>query len=132
MNRLVTSAMCVAIIVTMLIPIESFAQSRAAIVKTEFIYDQAPFPSCHASTIVQTKGGLVAAWFGGTDEKIPMSGSGFHDTIRTDGPRWWKSQTAFNNPICVIPAGTRCCFEGADRCCSSTRSDQPPAPGGGC
>ncbi len=74
MNRLVTSAMCVAIIVTMLIPIESFAQSRAAIVKTEFIYDQAPFPSCHASTIVQTKGGLVAAWFGGTDEKNPDVG----------------------------------------------------------
>lgn len=74
MNRLVTNVMCVAIIVTMLIPIESFAQSRAAIVKTEFIYDQAPFPSCHASTIVQTKGGLVAAWFGGTDEKNPDVG----------------------------------------------------------
>jgi len=66
--------MCVAIIVTMLITIESFAQSRAAIVKTEFIYDQAPFPSCHASTIVQTKGVLVAAWFGGTDEKNPDVG----------------------------------------------------------
>ena len=74
MNRLVTNVMCVAIIVTMLIPIESFAQSRAAIVKTEFIYDQAPFPSCHASTIVQTKGVLVAAWFGGTDEKNPDVG----------------------------------------------------------
>jgi len=73
-NRLVTNVMCVAIIVTMLIPIESFAQSRAAIVKTEFIYDQAPFPSCHASTIVQTKGVLVAAWFGGTDEKNPDVG----------------------------------------------------------
>jgi len=34
----------------------------------EFIYDQAPFPSCHCSTIVETKDGLVAAWFGGTDE----------------------------------------------------------------
>jgi len=66
--------MCVAIIVTMLITIESFAQSRAAIVKTEFIYDQAPFPSCHASTIVQTKGVMVAAWFGGTDEKNPDVG----------------------------------------------------------
>ena len=74
MNRLVTNVMCVAIIVTMLIPIESFAQSRAAIVKTEFIYDQAPFPSCHASTIVQTKGVMVAAWFGGTDEKNPDVG----------------------------------------------------------
>jgi predicted neuraminidase len=34
----------------------------------EFIYDQAPFPSCHCSTIADTKTGLVAAWFGGTDE----------------------------------------------------------------
>lgn len=35
----------------------------------EFIYDKAPFPSCHASTIVETQGGaLLAAWFGGTDE----------------------------------------------------------------
>jgi predicted neuraminidase len=35
----------------------------------EFIYDTAPFPSCHASTIAETPGGLVAAWFGGTNEK---------------------------------------------------------------
>src|SRR5487761_1131215 len=35
----------------------------------EFIYDTAPFPECHASTIVETQGGLVAAWFGGTREQ---------------------------------------------------------------
>lgn len=34
----------------------------------EFIYDQAPFPSCHCSTIAETKEGLVVSWFGGTDE----------------------------------------------------------------
>jgi predicted neuraminidase len=39
------------------------------IVSTEFIYETAPFPECHASTIVETKAGLVAAWFGGTTEK---------------------------------------------------------------
>ena len=37
-------------------------------VKSEFIYDKAPFPECHASTIEWTKSGLVAAWFGGTEE----------------------------------------------------------------
>ena len=39
------------------------------IVSSEFIYEKAPFPQCHASTIAETKEGLVAAWFGGTAEK---------------------------------------------------------------
>ena len=38
------------------------------LVKSEFIYEKASFDSCHASTIAETPGGLVAAWFGGTDE----------------------------------------------------------------
>jgi predicted neuraminidase len=48
--------------------------SGNAIVKAEFIFEQAPFPSCHASTIAETKAGLVAAWFGGTREKSPDVG----------------------------------------------------------
>jgi predicted neuraminidase len=36
--------------------------------KSEFIYERAPFPSCHASTIAETKSGLIAAWFGGSAE----------------------------------------------------------------
>src|SRR3989442_10795222 len=50
------------------------AQSRDAIVKAEFIYEQAPFPSCHASTVAESRGGLVAAWFGGTRERNPDVG----------------------------------------------------------
>ena len=45
-----------------------------AILKTEFIYESAPFPACHASTIAETTSGLVAAWFGGTREKNPDVG----------------------------------------------------------
>ena len=35
----------------------------------EFIYETAPFPSCHAATIEETPRGIIAAWFGGTEEK---------------------------------------------------------------
>src|ERR1041385_9164489 len=44
------------------------------VLQSEFILDTAPFPSCHASTIAETKSGLVAAWFGGTAERNPDVG----------------------------------------------------------
>lgn len=49
-------------------------EAKSSIIKSEFLYETAPFPSCHASTIVETKQGLVAAWFGGTAEKNPDVG----------------------------------------------------------
>jgi predicted neuraminidase len=45
--------------------------AEPGLVKSEFIFETAPFPSCHASTIAETKEGLVAAWFGGTAERNP-------------------------------------------------------------
>ena len=40
-----------------------------AVTTREFIYDRAPFPSCHASTLAQSADGtVVAAWFGGRNE----------------------------------------------------------------
>jgi alpha-L-rhamnosidase len=41
---------------------------RSGIVKDEFIFNLTSFPESHASTIVETPKGLVAAWFGGTKE----------------------------------------------------------------
>ncbi len=46
----------------------------AQITSSEFIYDKAPFPECHASTIEETPKGLVTAWFGGTEERNPDVG----------------------------------------------------------
>lgn len=54
---------------------ESASEVGTAIVRSEFIYETAPFPSCHASTIAESRDGtLVAAWFGGTHEKHPDVG----------------------------------------------------------
>jgi alpha-L-rhamnosidase len=41
------------------------------VITDEFIFEKAPYPECHASTIAETPTGLVAAWFGGTKERNP-------------------------------------------------------------
>ena len=52
----------------------AFAATQPGLLKSEFIFETAPFPQCHASTIAETKAGLVAAWFGGTRERNPDVG----------------------------------------------------------
>ena len=46
--------------------------NQPGVIKSQFIFETAPFPSSHASTIVQASeqagDGFVAAWFGGSDE----------------------------------------------------------------
>jgi predicted neuraminidase len=45
---------------------------KEGIIVDEFIYEKAPYPSCHASTIVEASNGdLIASWFGGTAERNP-------------------------------------------------------------
>ncbi|MFM1821135.1 MAG: hypothetical protein RLZZ402_1494 [Bacteroidota bacterium] len=51
--------------------------ASAQIEKAAFIYENAPYPSCHASTIEETPSGLVGAWFGGKHEKNPDVGIWF-------------------------------------------------------
>lgn len=52
---------------------------------TEFVFDNAPFDTCHAATIAATKQGLVAAWFGGEEEGSPDVGIW---TSRRDSKGW--------------------------------------------
>src|SRR5258705_2841331 len=45
---------------------------QPGLVRSEFIFETAPFASSHASTIVETEEGLLAAWFGGPHERHPQ------------------------------------------------------------
>ena len=88
--------------------------SSPAIVKTEFVADPLPTPSCHASTIEQTTNGvLLCAWFGGTEEgaldvgiwlsrqidgtwtKPQQVANGIHEDERIQYPCW--------NPVLFQP-----------------------------
>ena len=51
-----------------------YAAALPGFERAEFIYQTAPFPECHASTIEETPNGLIAAWFGGSREKGPDVG----------------------------------------------------------
>lgn len=72
---------------------QAAAPADPAIVKAEFIADNPPFPTSHASTIVETRDGLLAAWFGGARERsldvsIYLS--------RNDGRGWTPPEEAAN------------------------------------
>lgn len=79
----------------------SDSSDRSPIVKAEFIFEEAPFPSCHASTIAETRNGLVAAWFGGTREKNPDVGIWLS---RYEKSSWTKPVEVANG---VQDSGTR-------------------------
>lgn len=61
------------------------AEAPAAIVSSGFVFERAPFRSAHASTIVETRDGLLAAWFGGTEEGHSDVGIW---VSRNDGAGW--------------------------------------------
>lgn len=55
------------------------------VLQSEFLYETASFPSCHASTIEMTPSGLVASFFGGSDEGNDDVGIW---VCRQDGTGW--------------------------------------------
>lgn len=86
------------------------------ILSAEFIYplEGRPTPECHASTIVDTPQGLVAAWFGGLHENHPEVGIW---VARHDGSQWGQAVEVVNgsegedreyacwNPVLFQPRG---------------------------
>jgi predicted neuraminidase len=59
----------------------------------EYVFETAPFPECHASTIGESKGTLIAAWFGGTEEKAPDVGIWIS---RRENGRWTAPREVAN------------------------------------
>ena len=81
----------------------SAAQSSPGdgVIRSEFVFETAPFASAHASTIVETRGGLLAAWFGGTREGAPDVGIW---VSRHENGAWTPPVEVANG---VQPDGTR-------------------------
>jgi predicted neuraminidase len=88
---------------------------KLCIVSSRFVYNQTPYPSCHASTIVQSgPSKLMAAWFGGTRESHPdvrIYGSVLEDGAWSE-PRLLACGTGSNgepapcyNPVLFKPTG---------------------------
>jgi predicted neuraminidase len=62
--------MCLRLLIACL-SLTAFA-AEPGLVRSEFIFETNPVPSCHATTIVEARDGtLVAAWFAGTAEGKP-------------------------------------------------------------
>ena len=65
------------------------SSDMAPIVSASFIYEDAAFAEAHASTIVETPEGLVAAWFGGTAERASDVGIWLSRLrLNEDGTTW--------------------------------------------
>lgn len=68
-------------------------------VSREFVWTSAPFPSAHASTIVEAADGtLVAAWFGGSDEGEPDVGIWTARKVPGAGAKWTAPALVFKEP----------------------------------
>src|SRR5687767_9843854 len=85
-----------------------------AILRSAFLYDVAPFPSCHASTVVATPTGLVASFFGGTRERHPdvciwvcrlVDGAWTRPAQVADGAQPEGSRLPTWNPVLFQPRG---------------------------
>jgi len=94
---------CLAAACVLLKSTAACADDDPGIVLKEFIYETAPYPECHASTIEETPAGLVAAWFGGTGERNPDVGIWVSRHINGE---WTASVEVANGIQYALPDGT--------------------------
>jgi predicted neuraminidase len=89
------------VLAALLHPPIALGQARLAVVRSELVFQSAPFATAHASTIAESSGGLVAAWFAGPFEGAPEVAIW---VSRLSGGRWTPPAEAANG---AQPAGTR-------------------------
>lgn len=83
---------------------EGTPSNKVKAMVSEFIFNDAPFPQCHASTIVELPDGdLLAAWFGGLregHESVAVWGARRHDG-RWSPPEEWARESGVPcwNPV---------------------------------
>jgi predicted neuraminidase len=107
------------------------ATNDTPVLRKQAIFETAPFPSCHASTLAETKDGLIAAFFGGTHERHPdvciyvsrlESGRWTPPQEVADGTGFSTNRLPTWNPVLFQPrTGPLPCF---------TKSVRAPARGG--
>ena len=72
------------------------ASAADGVLKRGFIFERGPVPTNHASTIVETTEGLLAAWFGGPKARDPLNSI---YSARYDGTNW-------SMPVRTLEGGT--------------------------
>jgi predicted neuraminidase len=91
------------------------AIAASPIVRSEFVYEKAPFPSCHAATLAETSGHkLICAWFGGTAESNPdveiyvsrlENGAWSEPDVAADGLDRGRRFACYNPVLFQVPRG---------------------------
>lgn len=89
MKKVYMALITMAILNTSVLSQEIKIEHQRGFIKSEFIYslNEKPTAECHASTLVETENGLLAAWFGGTEEGATDVGIW---TSSFDGIEWSK------------------------------------------
>jgi predicted neuraminidase len=91
--------------------VPAFSQADIKQVAAEFVFEKAPFPSCHASTVVELPNNdLACAWFGGKDEGDPSVGIWM---ARRSKAGWSPPEVIATEP--KVPCWNPVLFRGGDR-----------------